>query len=245
MKRSNVDRFVLENIDRIADCLSHEQLRHETRSSQLDGLTSAIRHRLTVNNERRLWHRVDNVEHNALLMRDRQDRRIVLVTEYVDSYFGGYVDLVDVTPADACEVCESVADGWIPPHFDPSARIVRLDARHIADDHPERLGGLDPMQARARVHAAVRELEQSLKTFDASSVGSYWFPRSASWCFVVPLHLDLLSDPLAAVLVPEADGYRVRTVISRRAAFWNIASLGMRPPAWLDGPDQPYDSTAA
>ncbi|MFE6650437.1 hypothetical protein ACFVJS_28065, partial [Nocardioides sp. NPDC057772] len=75
----------------------------------------------------------------------------------------------------------------------------------------------------------------SLGSWDASTVGSYRYPGTDTWAHVIPLALDPEREPVAGVLTRHPDGYHLVTILTRRTAFWNVASVGRVPPSWLDG----------
>jgi hypothetical protein len=221
-------------VEWLADLVDPALLRREHPRAQLQGLRSAVVHRVAVNEASALLHFRDELEHNPLPLRDPDGLRLVLVTSRGEDLAVDDVDFVDWSRDDDCLRCRTALESWVPPAFDPTSRITAVGALHIAYDHADR-AGMEPEEILARLRPAVAEANASLGSWDASTVGAYWHPGTDTWAHVIPLALDPERDPVAGVLTRHPDGYHLVTILTRRTAFWNVVSIGQVPPTWLDG----------
>ncbi|MEI7054205.1 hypothetical protein WBG06_00185 [Nocardioides sp. CCNWLW239] len=221
-------------VEWLADLVDPALLRQESPKAQLQGLRSAVVHRIGVNEESALLHFSDGLEHNPLPLRDADGLRIVLVTSRGEDLAVDDVEFVDWSRDEDCQRCRTALQSWVPPAFDPGARITSVGGLHIAYDHADR-AGMEPAAILARLRPAVAEANAALGSWDAATVGAYWYPATDTWAHVVPLGLNRDRDPVAGVLIRHPDGYHLVTILTRRTAFWNVASIGQIPPAWLDG----------
>lgn len=114
--------------------------------------------------------------------------------------------------------------------FDPRRLIAATGSRHLLD-HPERYGG--PV-SHAVVCTAISKMKDLVLSGEVQ-VSRYWYEPARSWCFVAPLVVPNC-NPLAAVLVAGRDTYDIVTVLPLHETFWNVATVGLAPPAWLNRP---------
>ena len=211
----------------------------------------AVGHRVGVNEAFGLLHFRDELEHNPLPLRDPDGLRLVLVTSRGEDLAVDDVEFADWSRDDDCQRCRTALASWEPPPFDPTSSITSVGALHIAYDHSNR-AGMTPEQVLGRLRPAVAEANASLGSWVSTGstkgttgvVGAYWHPTTETWAHVIPLALNPKAEPVAGVLTKHPDGYHLVTILTRRTAFWNIASIGQVPPAWLDGSaNTPSDST--
>ncbi|GGR53171.1 hypothetical protein J2S40_001434 [Nocardioides luteus] len=220
-------------VEWLADLVDPALLRKESPKAQLQGLTSAVVHRVGVNETFGLLHFREELEHNPLPLRDPDGLRLVLVTSRGEDLAVDDVEFVDWSRDDDCQRCRTALESWTPPAFDRSARITSVGALHIAYDNAGR-AGIRSAELLARLRPAVARANADLDSWDSETVGAYWHPTTESWAHVVPLALDPERGPVAGVLTRHPDGYHLVTILTRRTAFWNVASVGQVPPAWLD-----------
>ena len=221
-------------VEWLADLVDPALLRQESPKAQLQGLRSAVVHRVGVNEASALLHFRDGLEHNPLPLHDRDGLRLVLVTSRGEDLAVDDVEFNDWSRDDDCQRCRMALESWVPPAFDRTARITSVGGLHIAYDHADR-AGMEPRELLTRLRPAVAQANASLGSGDASTVGVYWHPATETWAHVIPLMLDPDRDPVAGVLTRHPDGYHLVTILTRRTAFWNVASVGLVPPSWLDG----------
>lgn len=228
--------LTVELVEWLADLVDPALLRQESPRALLQGLRSAIVHRIGVNEDSALLHFRDGLEHNPLPLRDHDGLRLVLVTSRGEDLAVDDVEFADWSRDDDCQRCRTALESWAPPAFDRGARITSVGGLHIAYDHADR-AGMEPEELLARLRPAVAEANAALGSWDASTVGAYWHPATETWAHVIPLTLDRERDPVASVLTRHPDGYHLVTILTRRTAFWNVVSVGQVPPAWLDNPE--------
>ncbi|GGU15197.1 hypothetical protein [Nocardioides albus] len=227
--------LTVELVEWLADLVDPALLRRESTKAQLQGLRSTVVHRIGVNEASALLHFSDGLEHNPLPLRDPDGLRIVLVTSRGEDLAVDDVEFSDWSRDDDCQRCRTALESWAPPTFDTTSRITSVGALHIAYDNAGRVG-MESEELLARLRPAVTRANVALGSWDASTVGAYWHPGTETWAHVIPLTLDPKREPVAGVLVRHPDGYHLVTILTRRTAFWNVASIGQVPPAWLDGP---------
>lgn len=221
-------------VEWLADLVDPRLLRQESAKARLQGLRSAVVHRIGVNEASALLHFREELEHNPLPLHDPGGLRLVLVTSRGEDLAVDDVEFVDWSRDDDCLRCRTALESWTAPAFDRRARITAVGGLHIAYDHADR-AGMEPAAVLARLRPAVAEANVALGSWDEATVGAYWYPATGTWAHVVPLALDPGRDPVAGVLIRHPDGYHLVTILTRRTAFWNVASIGQVPPAWLDG----------
>ncbi|TQL68810.1 hypothetical protein FB381_2707 [Nocardioides albertanoniae] len=223
-----------ELVEWLADLVDPALIREESSRAQRAGLAAAVVHRVGVNEAFGLLHFRDGLEHNPLPLRDPEGLRLVLVTSRGDDLAIDDVEFVDWSRDDDCQRCRTALESWDPPALDLTSSITSVGALHIAYDHADR-AGMAPDQVLARLRPAVARANAELSSWDASTVGAYWYPATQTWAHVIPLTLDPDQAPVAGVLTRHPDGYHLVTILTRRTAFWNIVSVGRVPPSWLDG----------
>ncbi|MGH3349180.1 MAG: hypothetical protein ACRDPS_00835 [Nocardioides sp.] len=229
-----------ELVEWLADLVDPALIRRESPKAQREGLAAAVIHRVGVNEAFGLLHFRDGLEHNPLPLRDPDGLRLVLVTSRGEDLAVDDVEFADWSRDDDCQRCRTALISWEPPPFDPTSRITSVGALHIAYDHANR-AGMTPERVLVRLRPAVAEANEALGSWVATGsssgavVGAYWHPATETWAQVIPLRLAPEGEPVAGVLTKHPDGYHLVTILTRRTAFWNIASVGRVPPAWLDG----------
>ena len=234
--------LTVDLVEWLADLVDPALLRQESPKARLQGLRSAVVHRIGVNEASALLHFRDGLEHNPLPLRDQDGLRLVLVTSRGEDLAVDDVEFADWSRDDDCQRCRTALESWAPPAFDNGSRITSVGGLHIAYDHADR-AGMEPEEILARLRPAVAEANAALGSWDASTVGAYWYPGSETWAHVIPLTLDRQRDPVAGVLTRHPDGYHLVTILTRRTAFWNVVSVGQVPPIWLDNPE--YQSSGS
>ena len=228
--------LTVDLVEWLADLVDPALLRQESPKARLQGLRSAVVHRIGVNEASALLHFRDGLEHNPLPLRDQDGLRLVLVTSRGEDLAVDDVEFADWSRDDDCQRCRTALESWAPPAFDNGSRITSVGGLHIAYDHADR-AGMEPEELLVRLRPAVAEANAALGSWDAATVGAYWYPASETWAHVIPLTLDRQRDPVAGVLTRHPDGYHLVTILTRRTAFWNVVSVGQVPPAWLDNPE--------
>lgn len=213
-----------------------ELLRSETTKEQERGLRSVLDHSLRVSNQRRLWrHDHNGLEYNATSLLDSDGERLVIVSRYVPGFFHDHCQYVDLCPARHVPAHLRPTLPWDMglPAIDPAAPIKMGHPRHIADAHPERFGRLSVDQARQRLSPALREAAQRLARGETAAP-AYWYLETNAPCWVLPLELDRMTGCTVAGVV--TSDYVLITALTLHQAYWNVLSVGLRPPTWLDGP---------
>ena len=226
-----------ELVEWLADLVDPALIRQESAKAQREGLGAAVVHRIGVNEAFGLLHFRDELEHNPLPLRDPDGLRLVLVTSRGEDLAVDDVEFADWSRDDDCQRCRTALASWEPPAFDRSLSITSVGAHHIAYDHANR-AGMTPEHVLARLRPAVAEANAALGSWDETTTAAYWHPTTQTWAQVIPLRLDPWGEPVAGVLTEHPDGYHLVTILTRRTAVWNVASVGRVPPAWLDGPAQ-------
>lgn len=226
--------LTVELVEWLADLVDPALLRQESPKARLQGLRSAVVHRIGVNEASALLHFRDGLEHNPLPLRDHDGLRLVLVTSRGEDLAVDDVEFADWSRDDDCLRCRTALESWEPPPLDGDARITSVGSLHIAYDHADR-AGMIATDVLSRLRPAVAEANAELGSWDSTTVGVYWYPATQTWAHVIPLRLDPEGEPVAGVLIKHPDGYHLVTILTRRTAFWNVASVGRVPPPWLDG----------
>lgn len=220
-------------VSRIRRILARDQIRHEDEAAVLDGLKGSLAHRLARNAELRLAHMHGDDCHDPIPMRAKCGTTLIFISRRVRCALGDRAELVYVRRADSCATCRAALARWGAPSL-PEKLWRPGSLPHIADDHPERLGVLTPTQVRSRLSSALREARDYVES-NPSLVSAYWYPGTKEWAWVVPIRLIAGGPPLAGVLNERQHRLELVTLLPLREAFWNIASLGQTPPAWLNG----------
>lgn len=247
MRVDHIDRVIRDaDLETLAALTDPALLWAGTPGQVLEGLAVALRHTLGVNAKTRGWFSVSHgLEFNRTGLRTRNGAEIGLLTRYFDAHWDRCEPVGFVTSEEQpAWFDDAPALPWAQPQvFDPSIPIELGSRHHLVEAHPERWLPLNPEQVRWRLGAGMKELRSLLK-HDSDCVGSYWYQPDQGpgyWSFGAPLAPDR-SHPVAAVLRPDpARGvYRLITVLPLHTAFWNVASTGQTPPAWMNpSPDLP------
>lgn len=222
-------------VEWLADLVDPALVRRESPTARLQGLASAVIHRIGVHETFGLLHFRDGLEHNPLPLRDPDGLRLVLVTSRGEDLVVDDIEFVDWSRDDDCLRCRTALENWEPPALDAASRITSVGGLHIAYDHADR-ARMTAAEVLSRLRPAVAEANAALGSWDRATVGAYWYPATQTWAHVIPLRLDPAAEPVAGVLVQHPDGYHLVTILTRRTAFWNLVSVGQVPPAWLDNP---------
>lgn len=145
---------------------------------------------------------------------------------------GSRLEVTGVVREDECSTNLSEL-GPLPwkgrPHFEPRRHLSPHFTGHLLD-HPKSFGGPVTEEMIRKGLSHMGELVASRRV----EVSRYWYADTRSWCFVAPLSIPG-RDTVASVLVPRADRYDVVTVLPLHEAFWNVATVGLAPPTWLNG----------